>query len=81
MLDGSENDPDAGDYAIFIIFNCDCRLQNVSLPALQDKKWLRVIDTSIPCGWDFLEPGSEIIVDPPGFYIVNPRSTVLLIGR
>jgi len=40
-----------------------------------------VIDTSLPSGAGFLDPGQEIALDPPDFYLVNPRSTVVLLGR
>ena len=32
-------------------------------------------------GEDIVLPGAEVPLDPPGFYLVNPRSTVVLIGR
>jgi hypothetical protein len=32
-------------------------------------------------GDDFLEEGREILIDPPGEYITNPRGTVVLLGR
>jgi isoamylase len=82
MLDGSEkNQEEDGDYLIFIIFNCDYRSQYVTLPVVQGRKWRMVIDTSLPAGRDFPEAGGELPVDPPELYIVNPRSTVLLLGR
>ena len=32
-------------------------------------------------GEDFLEAGEEIEIDPADHYIVNPRSTVVLVAR
>ena len=32
-------------------------------------------------GEDLLLPGREVPLDPPGFYLVNPRSTVVLLAR
>jgi len=34
-----------------------------------------------PAGEDIVLPGAEVPLDPPGFYLVNARSTVVLIGR
>jgi hypothetical protein len=53
----------------------------VSLPSAAGVKWSRIIDTSLPAGEDFLDPGKEIALDPQDFYLVNGRSTVLLVGR
>jgi hypothetical protein len=39
------------------------------------------VDTSLPAGEDIVLPGAEVPLDPPGFYLVNARSTVVLIGR
>ncbi|MDP2912584.1 MAG: glycogen debranching protein GlgX [Candidatus Omnitrophota bacterium] len=65
----------------FAIFNADPFLQYVRLPPLPDKKrWHRKIDTSLDPGMDFMERDKEAPIDPEGFYIVNPRSTVLLAG-
>ena len=41
----------------------------------------RAIDTSLPSGDDFAEPGQEIRLDPSDHYIANPRSTVVLLAR
>ena len=42
---------------------------------------VRIIDTSLPAGQDFADPGREVLVDPGDHYIANPRSTVVLLGR
>jgi glycogen operon protein len=82
LLDGSEEESSLGDYRLFIVFNADYRLQRVLLPRLSDdKKWHRVLDTSLPLGEDLAEPGMEIVVDPPEEYLVNERSTVMLVGK
>ena len=43
--------------------------------------WHRAIDTSLPPGTDFTEPGHEIKIDPADHYIANPRSTVVLFAQ
>ena len=81
MLDGSEEESAPGDYLLFLAFNADPFLQRVSLPLLKEKRWHRVIDTSLPEGEDFLDPGEEILLDPQDFYLANGRSTVVLLGH
>ena len=57
-------------------------MQTVRLPELGPAKaWFRAIDTSQPSGADFADPGQEVRIDPPGYYIANPRSTVVLLAR
>ncbi|MGV8122295.1 MAG: glycogen debranching protein GlgX [Candidatus Xenobiia bacterium LiM19] len=69
------------EYYIFIIFNADFRTQTVELPELPSPfKWYRRIDTSLPPGEDFLVRGKEIEHMPADYYMVNPRSTVLLMA-
>jgi glycogen operon protein len=81
MLDGAEACSTAGDYQLFLVLNSDYKAQSVQLPVLNDKKWFRVIDTSLQRSEDFLETGDEVLIDPPGTYIANPRSTVVLISK
>jgi len=82
QLDGSEHTSELGHYRLFLIFNADPALQHVALPPLwEGARWHRLIDTSLPAGQDISLPGNEVALDPPGFYLVNPRSTVVLIGR
>jgi glycogen operon protein len=82
QLDGSEEKSDLGEYRLFIVWHADWRIKEVRLPELGDgRRWFRVLDTSLPDGEDLAEPGNEVRIDPPGKYLVNPRSTVLLVGR
>jgi glycogen operon protein len=82
LMDGGEDPSGAGDYALFIILNSDFRPQFVRLLGLPGgKAWLRIIDTSLPVGGDFLDEGKEVPIDPPEQYMVSPRSTVVLLGK
>jgi len=64
----------------FVIFNADYLSKHVKLPVpAPDKRWYRKIDTSLEGEDDIMADGKEVAIDPPGFYIVNARSTVLLI--
>jgi glycogen operon protein len=82
QLDGSEEESALGDYQLFIILHPDYNLQSVQLPVLAGKKrWYRVLDTSRPAGEEIMAPGQEVQLDPNDFYLVNPRSTVMLLGR
>jgi isoamylase len=82
QLDGGEAQSDKGDYLLYFILNADPAVRFVRLPSISNgKKWMRVIDTSLKAGEDLLEEGQEITIDPAEFYIANPRSTVVLLGR
>ena len=81
-LDGGEVVSPLGDYSLLIILNADYHAQTVQVPAPDGgKQWYRVIDTSLASGADCLEPGAEIRLDPDDRYLVNPRSTVVLLGK
>ncbi len=82
QLDGSEEVSEAGDYRLFLILNADYRLHSTCLPPLAPSmKWYRAIDTSLPAGEDFLEHDNEILINPAEYYLANPRSTIVLVGR
>jgi glycogen operon protein len=81
MLDGGEEPSESGEYLLFVILNADPFLQRVGLPAIEGKRWHRIIDTSLPAGADLLDMGEEILLDPQDSYLANGRSTVLLLGR
>jgi isoamylase len=80
-LDGADEQSSGRNYQLFLIFNADYRGQGVKLPPLSDKKWYRVIDTSLPAGIDFADEGGEVEIIPSDIYVVNPRSTVVLLGK
>jgi glycogen operon protein len=81
-LDAGPGGRAAGASRIFVVLNGDYRGQYVKLPAIDgDARWCRAIDTSLPPGQDFADAGAEVPLDPRDHYIVNPRSTVVLLGR
>ncbi|MBI2895467.1 MAG: glycogen debranching protein GlgX [Deltaproteobacteria bacterium] len=81
-LDGGEEESSAGKYHLFLILNADPLLRSVRVPAPPDPmRWRRIVDTSLPPGEDFLDPGDEILLDPAEHYLANPRSTVVLLAR
>jgi len=82
QLDGSEEPSELGDYRLYFILNADHHLHWMPVPPLEGAmRWYRVIDTALGAGTDFLPPGEEVLLDPSDHYLVNPRSTVVLIGR
>jgi glycogen operon protein len=82
MLDGGEEKSVIGDYRLFLILNADYHIRHVKLPLFEGgRKWQRVIDTSLEAGKDFMDAGTEVLIDPPDHYLANPRSVVVLIDR
>ena len=70
------------DTPLVFLYNCDHRLQNMVLPPPpKGLRWRRIIDTSLPAGQDFVEGGKEVALEPQGFYLANPRSVVVLVGK
>jgi len=65
-----------------MIFHAGVNLQPVRLPAAPTgTRWHRVVDTSLPNGEDLAAPVDEVALDPADEYLVNPRSTVVLLAR
>ncbi len=82
QLDASEGGAKTDVDRLFFILNAHFELQWVKLPPLGPaRSWYRAIDTSLPSGEDFAVAGKEVRIDPPDHYIVNPRSTVVLLSR
>jgi len=82
QLDASEDGTNNGVDRLFLILNGHYESQWIKLPQLHvDRCWHRSIDTSLPSGEDFLDAGKELRIDPADHYIVNPRSTVVLLAQ
>ncbi len=82
LLDGAEEVSEFGDYLMFVILNADHEMKCVHIPKPKPgMRWYRVLDTSLPLGEDFLDPGAEVLLDPSDYYLTNGRSTVVLVAR
>ena len=81
QLDGSESPSELGDYHLFFILNTDFKKHTVKLPQYDEMKWFRVVDTSLHNEEDFLTPKNEIMLEPADHYLVNPRTTIVLLGK
>jgi glycogen operon protein len=82
LLDGCEEPSEAGPYFLFLILNGDYREREVMVPPLPPGlRWRRAVDTSLAAGDDFAENGDGTLLDPADRYLVNPRTTVVLLGK
>ena len=82
QLDTSDEGPQHAVDRLFFILNAHFEPQWVKLPPLSaPRSWYRAVDTSLPAGEDFAEPDREVPVEPSDHYIVNARSTVVLLAR
>jgi glycogen operon protein len=82
QLDASEDGFDLGVDRLFFVLNAQQDPQWIKLPPLESGGgWHRAIDTSLPAGEDFADPGREISLNPSDHYIANPRSTVVLLAQ
>ena len=82
QLDTSDDGAPKDVRRLFFILNGHFEAQWVKLPVLgESRSWYRAIDTSLPGGEDFAEPGAEVRLDPADHYLANPRSTVVLLAR
>ena len=81
-IGSGETQSSLGSYYLFFILNGDYNSRNVAIPPLKNSlRWHRAIDTSLPAGEDFLDSGAEPMLDPQGSYLVNARSTVVLVAK
>ena len=49
--------------------------------ALGDTRLQRVVDAQLPDGQDIANPWRRVALDPADVYLINPRSTVVLLAR
>jgi len=81
QLDGQEAENGSGDYLLFVIHNADWNVRGVRLPDPgSSRRWRRVVDTSLPDGAEFADEGHEVPLDPQDAYLVNPRTSVVLLA-
>jgi len=56
-------------------------MQDIKIPPIEEgENWYRAIDTSLSSSEDFPDNGKETLLNPSDHYLVNPRSTVVLLG-
>ena len=70
----------AEDVDIHAMLNMEWDDLDFDLPAVEGRRWYRVIDTGAAAPDDILSPGSEKLVDGDSYRVAN-RSVVVLISR
>ncbi len=66
---------------IFVMFNAHWEPQRFMLPNRDwQRRWRRLVDTSLLAPQDIVEDLDAIPLDPYDHYLVNPRSTVILMA-
>ncbi|WP_152053648.1 glycogen debranching protein GlgX [Tautonia marina] len=68
------------DVPIYVASNAFWEPIEVELPEQDDRRWYRVVDTSLPEGEDIV-PQEAAAFLPDDTYEVQPRSTIILIAR
>jgi hypothetical protein len=51
-----------------------------ALARISGRRWVRAIDTALPCPLDIAEPGTEQPIDASS-YLVSDRSIAVLLSR
>ena len=65
---------------IYVASNAFWEPLTIELPATENRRWYRVVDTSLPTGEDIV-PEEEAFFLPEMTYLVRPRSTIVLVAR
>ncbi|HWE36352.1 MAG TPA: glycogen debranching protein GlgX [Isosphaeraceae bacterium] len=68
------------DVPIYVGSNVFWEPIEVELPDVEDRRWYRVVDTSLPTGEDIV-PDEEAAFLPENQCLIRPRSTVVLIAH
>jgi glycogen operon protein len=75
-----QSDTDDDDF--FVMCNPDSKDIGAALPVPpKDKKWYRLIDTSVPAPEDFLDEGCEETLPQQRLYILPARSMAILVAK
>ena len=78
----SETWADVDDNDFFVMCNSGTKDITVKIPlAGKQRRWFRVVDTSIPAPNDFLEEGKEEFLETQKTYILPARTMVILINK
>ncbi|MBZ5637290.1 MAG: glycogen debranching protein GlgX [Acidobacteriia bacterium] len=81
-LASGRRDDRPGEELLCFLLNADWRLRFLRLPeAGNGRRWHRVVDTSLAPPEDFIEEARAVPLDPEDHYLVNPRTTVVLLAR
>jgi glycogen operon protein len=67
------------DVPVYVATNTFWEPLTVELPETKDRRWYRVVDTSLPVGEDIVQ--EEAFFLPDMTYVVRPRSTIVLVAR
>lgn len=68
------------DVPIYVASNAFWEPISIELPPLEGRRWYRVVDTALPAGEDIVPDEESVFLTEPG-YLVQPRSTIVLIAR
>ncbi len=71
---------DRSDLPIYIATNAFWEPLEIELPATPDRRWYRVVDTSLPVGEDIVAE-EEAFFLPERKYMLRPRSSIVLISK
>jgi glycogen operon protein len=75
QLHGGHGRPD-----LCVLCNAHWEWQRFNLPPHGGRPWRRLVDTNLPVPEDIVEDAQAVPLQPPDYYVVAPRSTVILIG-
>jgi glycogen operon protein len=68
------------DVPIYVASSAFWEPLTIELPEMENQRWYRVVDTSLPVGEDIV-PEEEAFFLPEITYVVRPRSTIVLVAR
>ena len=68
------------DVPIYVATNTYWEELHVELPETANRRWYRVVDTSLPVGDDIV-PEEEAFFLPSNSYVLRPRSCIVLVGQ
>jgi glycogen operon protein len=68
------------DVPIYVASNAYWEPLTIELPEMPDRRWYRVVDTSLPVEEDIV-PEEQAFFLPEMTYLVRPRSTIVLVAK
>jgi len=79
VLEAYETDQ-RSDKSVYVASNTFWEPLTLQLPVAKDRRWYRVVDTSLPVGEDIVVEEEAFFLPDPS-YVVHPRSTIVLVAR